>query len=65
MKYIYWNVRGMGNIDTQLHLFQMLSKHKPEFLFLAEPLVAHHTIPAWYWKKLNLHNCVTNNRNTI
>lgn len=55
----------MGNIDTQLHLFQMLSKHKPEFLFLAEPLVAHHTIPAWYWKKLNLHNCVTNNRNTI
>jgi hypothetical protein len=65
MRYIYWNIRGIGNIETQMHLFQLLSKHKPEFLFLAEPLVAHHTIHSWYWQKANLQNYVINDRNSI
>jgi len=34
-------------------------------MFLVEPLVVHHTIPTWYWQKVNLQHCVTNDRNSI
>lgn len=63
MKCLYWNIRGMGNIETQVHLFHMIKKHKPDLLFLAEPLVSFTAIPFWYWHKLNLHHSVVNNNN--
>jgi len=63
MKCLYWNIRGNGNLETQIHLCHMIKSHKPDFLFLAEPIVSFHTIPAWFWKKLNLHNNVVNNNN--
>jgi len=61
MKYIYWNLRGMGNLDTQIHLAHMVTSHKPDFLFLAEPLVTPQHIPAWYWNRLNLQSGVIHN----
>lgn len=61
MKYIYWNVRGIGNVETQMYLFHMISLHKPDFLFLAEPLVSVQHIPDWYWHKLNLKSGVIQN----
>jgi len=48
MRYIYWNIRGIGNIETRMRLFQMLSSHKPDFLFIVEPLVAYTYVPSWY-----------------
>lgn len=78
MKWIFWNIRGVGNLDTQIHLFHMLKKHKPDILFLAEPLISFNSIPSWYWNKLNLHHhainiskktptlwCLWNNKYTI
>jgi hypothetical protein len=65
MKCIFWNIRGIGNIETQVHLFYMIKTHKPDFLFLAEPLVSFSAIPSWYWKRLNLTHYVINNNNTI
>jgi hypothetical protein len=64
MKCIYWNIRGVGNLETQLHLFQMIKTHKPDFLFLAEPLISFNSFPSWFWKKLNLHNHALNNNNS-
>ena len=49
-----------------MHLSQLINKHKPDFLFLAEPLVTFQSISAGYWHKLNLHNHVVNNtKNTL
>lgn len=47
MKVLYWNVSGIGNIDTQLHLSRMIHSHKPDFLFLVEPKVHYDNVPAW------------------
>lgn len=56
MKIIYWNIRGVGNMETQIYLYHMIKIHKPDFLFLSEPMVSFNSIPPWYWHKLNLHN---------
>lgn len=53
MEYLYWNIRGIGNQETQLHLFQLLSTHKPDFLFLAEPLEVHWCPPPTNVIKIN------------
>ncbi|RHN54419.1 putative endonuclease/exonuclease/phosphatase [Medicago truncatula] len=55
MKCIYWNIRGVGNLETQIDLFHMIKTHKPDILFLDEPLMHFTSIPSWYWKRLNLH----------
>ncbi|KEH34742.1 transmembrane protein, putative [Medicago truncatula] len=47
--------RGVGNLETQIHLFNMIKTHKPDILFLDEPLMHFTSIHAWYWKRLNLH----------
>jgi len=65
MKYLYWNIRGIGNQESQMHLFQLLSSHKPEFIFPTEPLVSFHTVPSWYWQRLNLTNYMMNDKNTL
>jgi len=51
-------------MESQLHLFHMIKHHKPDFLFLAEPLISFDSIPSWYWTKLNLHNHVLNSKNS-
>jgi hypothetical protein len=63
MKCIFWNIRGIGNLETQVHLFHLVKTHKPDFLFLAEPLITFTDIPSWYWKKLHLHNSIINQHN--
>lgn len=64
MKCIYWNIRGVGNLETQIHLFHMIKIHKPDFLFLAEPMIEFNSFPSWFWNRLNLHNHVINNTNS-
>jgi len=32
----------------------MIKTHKPDTLFLVEPLIHFTSIPSWYWKRLNL-----------
>jgi len=65
MKCISWNIRGVGNFETQIHLFHMIKTHKPDFLFLAEPLISFASFPSWFWTRLNLHNHVLNHTNSI
>jgi len=65
MKCIFWNIRGIGNLETQIHLFHLIQTYKPDFLFLAEPLINFTDIPPWYWKKLHLHNNILNHHNNI
>jgi hypothetical protein len=62
MKMIFWNVRGVGNSETQIHLNQMIQTHKPDFLFLAEPMVNFNSVPAWLWIRLDLTNHALNTR---
>jgi hypothetical protein len=62
MKMVYWNVRGIGNSETQLYLNQIIQTHKPDFLVMAEPMVSFNSVPAWQWQRINLTNHATNTR---
>jgi len=62
MKCIYCNIRGIGNLETQLHLIQMIEAHKPDFLFLAEPMVTYATVPIWLWNRIHFYKYAVNNR---
>jgi len=63
MKCIFWNIRGIGNLETQLHLIQLIDTHKPDFLFLSEPMVTFDSVPLWVWHKLHFNKHAVNNRN--
>ena len=63
MRCLFWNIRGIGNLETQIHLFHLIKSNKPDFLFLAEPIVSFNSLPGWYWKRLNLHNNAVNFNN--
>jgi len=65
MKCFYWNIRGVGNLESQIHLFHMVKRHKPDMLFLAEPLIDFSSFPSWFWHKLNLHKHALNNTNSF
>ncbi|KAK2422784.1 hypothetical protein QL285_033289 [Trifolium repens] len=40
MKILYWNLRGFGNPETRLALKNYCLSHKPDVVFLAEPMIA-------------------------
>jgi len=39
MDFLYWNVRGFGNLDTKIELKFFYLSLKPFIIFLAEPIV--------------------------
>ncbi|KAK2369221.1 hypothetical protein QL285_082369 [Trifolium repens] len=40
MKILFWNLRGFGNPETRLALKNYCLSHKPDVVFLAEPMIA-------------------------
>ena len=48
MNILYWNVRGIGNSDTRLALKIFYLSHNPILMFVAEPMINFHQVPAWY-----------------
>lgn len=62
MKLLFWNARGLANLDSRLVLKNMVSSHVPEFLFIAEPWISLDQIPSDFWSKLNMKNFAVNTR---
>ena len=40
MNFLYWNVIGIGNFDTQIALKNLYMSHKPMPIFIVEPMIA-------------------------
>lgn len=62
MNILYWNVRGIGNADTRLALKNFYLSHKPSLIFIAEPMINFHQVPAWYWPSIGVSKYCINNR---
>jgi hypothetical protein len=62
MKLLYWNVRGFGNPESQVALKNYCSTHKPDIIFLAEPMVSFDQISNGYWRSLKLDKFGVNRR---
>jgi hypothetical protein len=62
MKILYWNLRGFGNPETRLALKNYCLSHKPDVVFLAEPMIAFDQVPNWYWNSIKINKYCVNNR---
>jgi hypothetical protein len=65
MNVLYWNVRGIGNPDTRLALKKIYLSHKPSLIFIAEPMINFHQVPAWYWPSIGVSKYCINNRGSL
>ena len=65
MNILYWNVRGIGNSDTRLVLKIFYLFHNPILMFVAEPMINFHQVPAWYWPSIGVSKYCTNNRGPL
>ena len=61
---LYWNCRGIANIDTQHTLKDFCSRHIPNFVCIAEPLCAFDSISPTFWRSMGLHFIGANTRGT-
>lgn len=52
MKILFWNVRGIGNLDTRLVIQNLLVKNKPNLIFIAEPWISLDQFPINFWNRL-------------
>jgi hypothetical protein len=59
---LYWNVRGFGNPDTRVALNNFYLSHKPNFIFLAEPMISFSQVPSGYWHNIGVNKSCLNNR---
>jgi hypothetical protein len=59
---LYWNIRGLGNQDTQLALLNLIATHKLDFLFLAEPMINFSDVPFWLLQRSHLTKFTLNAR---
>lgn len=65
MKILYWNVRGLGNLDTRLVIKKLCLTHKPDILFLSEPMIPLEQVRTGFWKYLKLKVIAVNNRGNL
>jgi hypothetical protein len=66
MKILFWNIRGIGNPDSRLVVKSLCSTHKPDILFIAEPMIDFASVPSWFWKSINITKfCVNSRLNNI
>lgn len=54
MKAIFWNIRGLGNVKSQLLFANYCRIHKPSWVAIAEPMIEFKSIPLHYWNSLGL-----------
>lgn len=65
MKTIFWNVRGVANLDTRLFIKKLCLTHKPDLLFLAEPWTDLDHFPTSFWSQLHLKPFAVNHRDPL
>ncbi|CAK8577996.1 unnamed protein product [Lathyrus sativus] len=62
MIYLYWNARGLANSPTNLVLKKIILKHRPGFVFIAEPWMEGDVFFKSWLDKLSLKFFVVNLR---
>ncbi|XP_024626586.1 uncharacterized protein [Medicago truncatula] len=65
MNIFFWNVRGIGNVDTRITLRNLFLTHRPLLLFIAEPMIDISQIPAWYWHSIGVLKFCVNDRGSL
>ena len=65
MKFLYWNIRGVGNSDSRSELSSLCHQHHPDFVCIAEPMVSMASIPSSFWASLNLQLITVNDRGNL
>lgn len=65
MKVFYWNIRGLGNLDSRLVLKNFCDSHHPDLLSVAEPFVSQDQIPSSFWNGLKLKTFVINDKGSL
>lgn len=62
MKLLYWNARGVANLDTRLVLKNLILSNKPDFVFIYEPMILLDQFPSNFWSSLSLKVFAVNSR---
>jgi hypothetical protein len=62
MKILFWNIRGIGNASSQVTLHSLCQLHKPDLIFIAEPMILFEQISGLFWKNLNVSKFCMNSR---
>jgi len=62
---LYWNVRGIGNVDTKIALRNFFLSHQPSLIFVAEPMIAFDSVPPWYWNSIGVSKYCVNSRENL
>lgn len=65
MQILYWNVRGIANLDTRRVLKKLCCLHKPDFLIISEPWTSFDRIQPRFWNNLHLKPFAVNNRDSL
>jgi len=65
MNILFWNLRGIGNVDTCITLRNLFLTHKPLLIFIAEPMIEVSQIPAWYWQSIGVLKFCVNDRHSL
>jgi len=62
---IYWNIRGIANAPSRLALKRLILKHKPDFVFVAEPWMDLVNFPSIWFNRLGLKIFSSNSRENL
>jgi len=62
---LYWNVRGIGNVDTKIALKNLFTFHRRLLIFVAKPMIAFESVPPWYWDSIGLSKYCVNSRENL
>ena len=58
-----WNIRGIGNSNTQNTLKNICFSHHPDIICLYEPMVQVDKIPPQFWYSIGMQLFATNDKN--
>lgn len=62
MKILFWNIRGIGNVSSQTTLHNLCLCHKPDTIFIAEPMILFEQLSSLFLKNLNVSQFSINSR---
>lgn len=65
MKILFWNAKGLANLDTRLVLRNLIISNKPDFIFISEPMILLDDFPARFWSRMNLKVFAVNSRGNL
>lgn len=65
LKIFYWNIRGIGNLDSRLVFSKLCFLYKPGLMFIAKPWITIDNLPNNFLSRLNLKAFAVNDRNSL